>query len=81
MDQSHGIDPTHVAMRWISVEENDGQRLIRYHVYRTTHTGRPLVDPDDPDRAWTEERTSPLQTGLPDRPSHCVMVEPARGGE
>ncbi|MER7155433.1 hypothetical protein [Streptomyces lydicus] len=76
----NGLDPKAVSDRWISVEEHDGRRVIRYRAFKHTPDGRRLVDPDDPDQAWTEERTAPLLTDLPEGPSHCVMSQPVRGG-
>lgn len=77
---ANGVDPCHVALRGISVEEQDGQRLIRYWSFARSLDGRPLADPDDPNRAWTKERTVTLVTDLPDVPSHGVTGQPARGG-
>ncbi|MGA5635067.1 hypothetical protein [Streptomyces lydicamycinicus] len=76
----NGIDPKVVSDRWISVEEQGGRRVIRYRALKHTPDGRRLVDPDDPDQAWAEERTAPLLTGLPEGPSRCVMSQSAGGG-
>lgn len=76
----NGLDPVTVAMRWVSVEDDAGQRLIRYLAFRMTPDGRGLADPDEPNRVWTEERTAPLLTGLPDVASRCVTVRPAGVG-
>lgn len=78
--KTNAIDPKGVSDRWISVEEHDGRRVIRYRAMKRTPDGRLLIDPDDPDRAWTEERTAPLLTDLPDEPSHCVMTQSVKGG-
>lgn len=63
--KANDVDPHTVAMRWISVEGDGGQRSIRYRTFRTTATGSRLMDPDDPAQAWTEERVAPLRTDLP----------------
>ncbi|MFG2826100.1 hypothetical protein ACGFWI_01235 [Streptomyces sp. NPDC048434] len=72
--KANGIDPDTVAMDWISVEEDAGQRVIRYRTFKVTPDGRRLDDPDDARQGWRVERTTPLQTGLPAGPSRCVMT-------
>ncbi|MEU7597291.1 hypothetical protein AB0B79_30305 [Streptomyces sp. NPDC039022] len=62
---ANGLEPRGVALRWISVEEDGERRFIRYGGFRHGLDGRRIVDPDAPDRAWTEERTAPLRTDLP----------------
>lgn len=78
--KANGIQPASVAMRWLSVEEQDCQRVIRYQAFKRTPTGEVLMDPDEPHEAWTEERTAPLLVDPPDEPSRCVMGQPVKGG-
>ncbi len=63
--KANDVAPHTVALGWISVEDDGGQRSIRYRAFRTTSTGSRLVDPDDSHQAWTEERIAPLRTDLP----------------
>lgn len=66
---ANGIDPKRVAPLWLSIErEADGQTVIRYRHVKTTPEGRHIVDPDDSNRVWTEQRTVPLIVEL-DLPS------------
>lgn len=58
------IDPATVADTWLSIEQTAGLRLIRYEAYRRDDAGCKLIDPRDPDRAWTVERVSPLVIDL-----------------
>ncbi|MDQ0933791.1 hypothetical protein [Streptomyces turgidiscabies] len=62
--KTNDIDPDQVADDWLSVEQSDGLRLIRYAAYRLTEDGRRLLDPRDGNRAWTVERVSPLVVDL-----------------
>ncbi|MFF5186454.1 hypothetical protein ACFY30_22205 [Streptomyces sp. NPDC000345] len=61
---TNGIDPAAVADQWLSIEQTDAGRLIRYPAYRLSEEGQRLVDPRDPGRAWTVERVSPLVIDL-----------------
>jgi hypothetical protein len=61
----NGVDPNQVDDRWLSIEhEADGQTVIRYPAFRLTADRRRIVDPDDCNRAWTEERTTPMTVEL-----------------
>ena len=58
------IDPHTVADTWLSIEQTASLRFIRYEAYRLDDAGCRLIDPRDPDRAWTVERVSPLVIDL-----------------
>lgn len=60
-----GVNVKDVVGRWLSVELEDGRRLVRYRAYRTTVDGRRLLDPESPERAWTEERTTLITSDPP----------------
>ncbi|MGW7636148.1 hypothetical protein [Streptomyces decoyicus] len=81
---SHGIDPSEVTTEQpLTVETaDDGQRIIRYTVYLCGMDGHRYADPNEPNQAAREERTTPLVTeppaaALPDHDhqagecSHC----------
>ncbi|MFC8429903.1 hypothetical protein [Streptomyces sp. NPDC057253] len=58
------IDPSTVASDWLSIEQEAGQRFIRYETFRLNDAGGKLIDPRDRDKAWTIERVSPLVIDL-----------------
>lgn len=62
--QANGLEPDRVVDRWFSIELVDGQRVIRYRQYKVTADGHWLVDPDDENRGWSEERTAALVVEL-----------------
>lgn len=63
---AHAVNPADVVPRWLSVELDNGRRLVRYRAYRTTVDGRHLADPNVPDQAWTEERTTLIASDPPE---------------
>ncbi|MEU5442755.1 MULTISPECIES: hypothetical protein [Streptomyces] len=67
---SNGIDPSHVAADWLSIEQAGDHQLVRYPAYRLDQDGRHLRDPRARDRAWTVERVSPLVKPLSLSNSH-----------
>lgn len=64
---ANSIDPHLVPLaRWISIERDGrGPASIRFGVFKRDQDGRKLLDPDNANQAWTEERTSPLMVPLP----------------
>lgn len=65
--RDNGVDPAIVSGdSWISIEQDGtAPTVIRYTAFKTTPDGRKIVDPDAPDAAWTEQRTTPLLVSLP----------------
>jgi hypothetical protein len=64
--RANGIEPSDVPMdSEMVLEDSTFGMLIRYEAFRTDEHGRRYVDPDDPDRAATENRTALLQLPPP----------------
>lgn len=63
----HGIDSTRVPLdSEILIHENsEGIWVIDFMEYRTDDLGRILVDPDEPDQAYVQERTVPVDLDPP----------------
>ena len=58
---ANGIDPSDVPQdTTLVIETIDGQRVLRYDVYLRNEVGSKDVDPNDPDQAAREERTTRL---------------------
>ncbi|MEU8682908.1 hypothetical protein [Streptomyces sp. NPDC048611] len=59
---ANGIDPNEVPVHSLLAVETlpDERRIIRYAVYLRNEDGHRYVDPDDPNQAAREERTTPL---------------------
>lgn len=65
--QANGIDPDHIPDHHpIRVEEGKGGPVIHYRAYILTDDGAKQLDPDRPDEALTEDRTTPCTVPPPD---------------
>lgn len=62
--EANGIDPKSVAIEELTVETDGKQTVIRYQEIQRSPEGRPLVDPEDRDKVWHIERTTPQLAGL-----------------
>jgi len=74
--RANGIDPDDVPVdSELVIEDSAFGMAIRYQAYRLNEDGRRYVDPDDPDRVATENRTALLQL-----PPPADWLAPAGGG-
>lgn len=63
--RANGLDPHTVDRQPITIEQQDGQRVIRYTAYLLTVDGHKYRDPAT-DGAAREERVVPLVVGPPE---------------
>jgi hypothetical protein len=78
--RANGLDPEDISIDGpISLDEVDGQPVIRYHAFVRTTEGKKQHRPDC-DAVWLEERTTPLIIPFFREPDGgCNMVIPRAG--